>query len=207
MKPYYETDLGRLYHGDCLEIMPQLGPVDLVLTDPPYGINWNTNYSRFSKGKSDKTPIYNDHEFDPTPFLNFPNVMLFGANNYAEKLPIGTWLIWDKRNPDGTSFLSDAEMAWWNKGRGVYVKTLSGQWHRSVSGGLHPTQKPIEIVRWMLLKSKTTGTVFDPYAGSGTTCFVCEKENRKWIGIEISEKYCEIAAQRIKNERKQLKLF
>lgn len=203
MKPYYETKLGKLYHSDCLEIISGLEPVDLVLTDSPYGIGWNTNYSRFSRGTSDKRPIQNDDlSFDPTPFLIFPQVILWGWNHYANILPTGSLLIWDKRNKDGTAFLADGEAAWWNKGRGVYIKSISGQRHRSISGGFHPTQKPIELMLWCIDKTKTIGTILDPFLGSGTTAIACECLNRKWIGIEISEKYCEIAAKRIERERK-----
>ena len=208
MTPYYETELGKLYHGDCLEIMPGLEPVDLVLADPPYGIHWNTNYSRFSKGSKDKDAVCNDDvEFNPKPFLKFNAVILWGANHYCNELPFGSWLLWDKRNADGTSFLADGEIAWWNHGRGVYIKSISGQRHRRISNGLHPTQKPVELMMWCINKVKYSGIVLDPFLGSGTTAVACERLKRKWIGIEIEEKYCEIAAKRIENERKQRKLF
>ena len=207
-KPYYQNELVTIYHGDCLDILPELGPVDLVLTDPPYGINWDTNYSRFSKGEKDKDQVCNDNKpFNPMPFLKYNNVILWGANHYCDKLPYGSWLLWDKRNADGTSFLSDGEIAWWNHGRGVYIKSISGQRHRAISNGLHPTQKPVELMMWCMEKSKAVGVVLDPYLGSGTTAIACERLKRRWIGIEIEEKYCEIAAKRIEQERKQLKLF
>lgn len=208
MKPYFETELGKLYHGDCMEIMPELEPVDLVLTDPPYGINWNTNYSRFSKGMKDKNAINNDDkEFCPIPFLSFNESIIWGANHFCKSLPPGSWLIWDKRNKDGTSFLSDGEIGWWSHGKGVYIKSLSGQQHRAISGGLHPTQKPVSLMSWCIIKSKSTGIILDPFLGSGTTAVACERLNRKWIGIEIDEHYCEIAARRIEAEAKQLKMF
>ena len=72
---------------------------------------------------------------------------------------------------------------------------------------LHPNQKPIPIIQWCIKKSKTNGIVLDPFIGSGTTAVACERLTRRWIGIEIEEKYCEIAAKRIELERKQLKLF
>ena len=209
IKPYHETNLGVLYHGDCLTIMPELEPVDLVLTDPPYGIDWNTSYERFSHGGTNKNKIINDNkEFNPTPFVSKYHSILWGANNFSKKLPkTGSWLVWDKRNSDGTAFLSDGEIAWWSKGNGVYIKSISGQWHRAVSGGFHPTQKPTSLMIWCIEKSKTFGTILDPFIGSGTTAIACERLNRKWIGIEISEKYCEISAKRIEKERSQLKLW
>ncbi len=194
--------INQIICGDCLEVMRDWPDscVDLVLTDPPYGIGWDTNYSRFSRGIKDKASIANDQKpFDPTPFLRFPEIIMFGANHFAEKLYPASWLIWDKRNADGTSFLSDGEVAWWSRGRGVYIKSISGQRHRSTAGGLHPTQKPVELMAWMLEKSSNPGgLVIDPFCGSGTTCVAAKMLGRNYIGIDISEDYCEIARLRLK---------
>ena len=105
-KPYYETELGKLYHGDCLQIMPELEPVDLVLTDPPYGMNNNTDSDRFSGGnissirrrgtsssRFEGKIIGDDKPFNPLPFLKYPNVILFGYNHFAQNLPRGTLLV------------------------------------------------------------------------------------------------------------------
>ena len=196
-----DIPVNEIICGDCLEVMRDWpdGCVDLVLTDPPYGIGWNTNYSRFSKGSSDKAPVKNDDKaFDPTPFLRFPVVILFGANHFAKYLPPASWLIWDKHNADGTAFLSDAEVAWWSYGHGILIKTISGQWHRATGGGLHPTQKPLSLMEWCLTKAKTTGLVLDPFCGSGTICVAAKKLGRKYIGIDINPEYCEIARKRLK---------
>jgi len=198
---FYQDSWATIYCGDCRDILPMLEPVDLVLTDPPYGIRWNTNYSRFSRGTADKEMVRDDDlPFDPSPFLSFPRIILWGANHYATKLPSGSWLIWDKRNGDGTAFLSDAEIAWWNKGAGIYIKSISGQWHRSTSGGFHPTQKPISLMKWCIQKAEPIGTILDPFMGSGTTLVAAKNLNRKSIGIEIEPKYCEIAVKRLRQE-------
>lgn len=160
--------INKIICGDCLEVMKGIpdGAVDLVVTDPPYGIDWNTNYSRFSKGAADKSKVANDDTpFDPKPFLRFGEVILWGANNYADKLPPASWLIWDKRNDDGTSFLSDGEIAWWSHGHGCYIKSLSGQKYRSVNGGLHPTQKPLPLMRWCIEKLHSDNIILDPFVG------------------------------------------
>ena len=220
MKPYYETKLGKLYHGDCLEIMPELEPVDLVMTDPPYGMNNNTDSDRFSGGnissirergisssRFEGKIIGDNKSFDPSPFLKYPNVILFGYNHFAQNLPKGTLLVWIKRfDPAFGTFLSDAEIAWMKKGIGIYCKRDTSI-TAEANNRLHPNQKPIPIIQWCIEKSKTKGLVIDPFFGSGTTAVACERLNRKWIGIEIEEKYCEIAAKRIEAERKQLKLF
>ena len=103
------------------------------------------------------------------------------------------------------SFLSDAEIAWMSGGMGVYCKRdlslLADTRNR-----LHPNQKPVTLMQWCI--EKTSGeTIFDPFLGSGTTALAAERLNRKWIGIELEERYCEISAKRIEGERKQLKLF
>ena len=115
-----------LYLGDCREIMPTLPKVDAVITDPPYGMNWNTDSTRFSGGgspgiKRDKI-IGDDRPFDPEPFLSIGKVQLFwGFNHFAQRLPVGRTLIWLKQQPASFgSFLSDAELAWISGGNGVW---------------------------------------------------------------------------------------
>jgi site-specific DNA-methyltransferase (adenine-specific) len=198
MSLYYEDDLCQLYHGDSREVLPKLGKFNLLLTDPPYGVNWNTNYSRFSRGTKDRLPIANDarSDLDIESFFDFADEQIvFGANCIAISRP-GSFLVWDKRCADGFSLLSDAEVAWWSEGRGVYIKPINAQRHRSRSG-LHPTQKPVELMTWCLSKAKAKGSVIDPFAGSGTTLLAAKLEGRKCVGIEINEDYCKIAAKRL----------
>ena len=202
MRPYYEDDYCTIWNADCRDILPTLGKVDLVLTDSPYGMNWDTSYSRFSKGSTDKEPIKNDEtEFDPSFLLDVGcEIIMFGMNHFPQWLRSGSLLVWDKRNKDGTAFLSDGEVAWWSEGEGVYIQSISGQRHRSTSGGLHPTQKPVELMRWCIDKAKSGGTILDPFMGSGTTLVAAKQLGRKAIGIEMEEKYCEIAVKRLSQE-------
>ena len=216
MTPYYETELGKLYHGDCLEIMPELEPVDLVLTDPPYGIGVNTKWKIRKPGQwaKDSMPIKGDNKpFNPKPFL-FKNTILWGGNHYASRLPDSPdWLCWDKRRQGSITRgwnAPDFELAWSNIKCGArYFQYLWEGYKRDGEIGkhFHPTQKPIRLMEWCIELSKTSGIICDPFLGSGTTAIACERLKRKWIGIEIEEKYCEIAAKRIEQERKQLKLF
>jgi site-specific DNA-methyltransferase (adenine-specific)/modification methylase len=209
-----------LYLGDCLEVMPGLEKVDCVVTDPPYGISLNTNNARFSGGYSGSIakrgrgvgtgggePIMNDHKnFDPSPFLSIGERQIFwGFNHFANKLPSGACLVWIKRNDKAFgSFLSDAEIAWFSHGHGVYcfrdLTNNSIAKHR-----VHPTQKPIKLMAWCL--SKTKGKVLDPFMGSGTTGVACMELDRKFIGIELDEKYFDIACKRIDMAERQGKLF
>ena len=212
MKPYYDHGGITIYNADCRDVLPGLGPVDLVLTDPPYGMNWNTNTDRFSggsaasagrrglgKGNQDKI-IGDDEPFDPTPWLTFDRVILWGSNHFGARLPVGTTLVWIKRlDPAFGSFLSDAEVAWMKGGHGVYC-------HRDLAmmaeakNRKHPSQKPVGLMKWCIEKSKATGTILDPFMGSGTTLRAAKDLNRKAIGIEVSEEYCSIAARRLEQE-------
>ena len=201
-----------LYRGDCLDILPTLeaGSVDAVVTDPPYGINFNVNYTRFTGGLSNSRywhrPIAGDDSpFDPSPFVSYAKtVILWGANSYSDKLPGGSWLIWDKRvNGNENGFLSDAEAAWCNRGHGVYIfgHTWQGFIKASERGNvLHPTQKPVALMEWCVAKYTSPGdTILDPFMGSGTTGVAALRTGRKFIGIELDPDYFKIAEERIRN--------
>ena len=158
LTPYYEHAGITIYHGDCLEILPQLGPVDAVVTDPPYGMGWDTadlfrkgnNRARRRPGRNYNKPVHGDHQpFDPSPWLDFGQVVLWGANHYAARLPVGATLVWIKRLDHAFgSFLSDAEIAWKKGGCGVYCfRDLS--MNAITNQRAHPTQKPLRLMRWL----------------------------------------------------------
>ncbi len=223
----------RLICGDCLEVLPTLeaGSVDAVVTDPQYGMNWDTNTKRFSgsvnsarhkqqmrgqsPGRDDWGKIRNDDKpFDPTPWLTFPRVVLWGANHYANRLPIGTTLVWVKRSPElYGSFLSDAEIGWMKGGHGVYCfeKQFPPPSRMKENNGTvaHPTQKPIGLMEWCLdkVKAKQGETILDPFMGSGTTGVACIRTGRRFIGIELDPGYFDIAVQRCKRELDRHPLF
>lgn len=210
----------RLILGDCLEVMPLLGKVDAVVTDPPYGIQLNTNNLRFSGGKGESQrkrgklsgtaggrPIVNDDKpFDPSPFMVGNQQVFWGWNNFPNKLPRGACLVWIKRNDDAFgSFLSDAELGWFSKGHGVYCfKDLSNA--AIARERVHPTQKPLPLMIWTL-RRVSGETIFDPFMGSGTTLVACAKLGRKGIGIEIDPDYFEIACERVRKAYAQPDLF
>jgi site-specific DNA-methyltransferase (adenine-specific) len=212
--PYYEQDGITIYHGDCREVLPLIEPgsIDLVLTDPPYGINLDTANRSRKRGAlaaaNDYIPVFMDDEpYDPTPLLGFPRLILFGANHYASRLPeSASWLVWDKvadlqsNRPIGFNDNADAELIWTNLGGPVRV--LKHRWigmmkaTEQADARLHPTQKPVALVRH-LVELFARGPVLDPYMGSGTTLRAAKDLGRKAIGIEIEERYCEIAAKRL----------
>ena len=176
--------------------------IDCVLTDPPYGIDWNGDYTRFTK-KAVKTcsSQYKDIEGDKEPFdasglLDADSMILWGANLYAKPLPIGSWLIWDKRSADGSSFLADAELAWKKGGKGCYIKSINQQSERGKTRDVeHPTKKPVELFCWCIEKLGE-GMIYDPFLGSGTTLIACEQLGRSCYGMEIEPKYCDVVIAR-----------
>ena len=207
MKPYYEQDGITIYHGDCRDVMSCVS-ADVVVSDPPYGMKWPCDNRRFcggspdSKARRPKQPRFypsvvgDDEPFDPAPWLLFTRTILWGANHFSQALPRGTTLVWIKRleGAFGT-FLSDAEIAWMSGGHGVYCfrdLSMQGETHWRQ----HPTQKPIPLMQWCL--GFTSGTVLDPFMGSGSTLLAAKELGRCAIGIEIEERYCEIAANRLR---------
>ena len=121
MKPFYhDSRYGiTIYHGDCRDILPTLeaGSVDLVLTDPPYGIAYQHGVRKGGRvmGFDGATIFGDDAPFDPRPLLRYPKVILWGANHYADNLPLSRgWLVWDKRCGIPSNDQSDCELAWTN---------------------------------------------------------------------------------------------
>ena len=205
-----------LYLGDCLEILPTLGRVDAVVTDPPYGFGRKL-YGDESGTRSNATQAFDyplihgdDRPFDPMPWVGFRQVILFGGNYYASKLPDAQcWLVWDKRNGSPSNDQSDCELAWTNLKSPArlfrhlwmgMIKASERDWRRQ-----HPTQKPVELMKWCV--GMTEGVVLDPYMGSGTTGIACVPFGRRFIGIEIDPHYFDIACRRIEAAYRQFDLF
>ena len=211
---YYDDGDGRvIYHADCRDILPLLEPasVNLVLTDPPYGIRLPTNFASRRRGglrecRHDYPPVHGDTEpFDPEPVLGFGACILWGANYYADRLPTTSgWLVWDKREGTCVNDQADAELAWTNcvKGVRVFRHLWNGLFRASERAEhYHPTQKPVALMQWCITKvSKTRGGILDPYMGSGPVIVAAKLEACACIGIEIEERYCEIAARRLSQE-------
>ncbi len=215
MKPTWTSDCGRvtLYLGDCNEIVPVIKPVgvDLVATDPPYGIKHPCNYGERGRSGLAKCNDYpyvegDDEPFDPALILSLGlPVILWGGNHYASRLPdSGGWLVWDKERPDDLD-QATCELAWTNFVKGVRrYKHLWNGCMRATEKGLnfHPMQKPVALMEWCLSLRWCSGfnTVFDPYMGCGPVGVACVKTGRKYIGIELEPRYFEIAKRRIKEE-------
>jgi site-specific DNA-methyltransferase (adenine-specific) len=211
MKTYYEQGGIAIYHGDCREILPTLeaGSIDTVITDPPYGIWYKSGpisrNSISSTGKRFSIEIDGDDEpFDPSPWLKFPAVAFTGAQYFYDRLPPGGSLhCWDKRGDYKPLDQADADMVW------ISERKVSRVFHLAWRGLCrhaehnqrieHPTQKPVALMEWIieLLGLEPGATILDPYMGSGTTLRAAKDLGRRAIGIEIEERYCEIAARRL----------
>ena len=206
-----------LYVADCMEVLPTLGDIDALITDPPYGISHPCNFSERGRnnlaGCNDYADVANDDvPFDPKAFLSLGVPTLFwGGNWFADNLPpVGGWLVWDKERPDGLD-QATCELAWTNfvKGVRVYKHLWHGMMRASEHGeSYHPTQKPVALYEWVFsLKWTPAGTVFDPFMGSGPCGVAALRCGRNYIGVELSRDYYEIAKRRIQAEAAQGRLF
>jgi site-specific DNA-methyltransferase (adenine-specific)/modification methylase len=207
-----------LYLADCLEVLPTLGRVDAVVTDPPYGIahkahsNTPRNGWKGKKAYADATIHGDAKDFDPTPWLKHPCI-LWGANHYAQSLPRGRWLVWNKLGHlEPWDSFSDVEIAWMNE-RGsdrLFSLLWKGLAQGEKTGGgerFHPTMKPVALMRWCLGFVPEAQVILDPYMGSGTTGVAALQLGRKFIGIELDPGYFDIACKRISEAWAQPRLF
>jgi site-specific DNA-methyltransferase (adenine-specific) len=210
MKPYYEHAGITIYHGDCREILPTLPKFDLLLTDPPYGIGFvhgdgggclasSTRFNRIAIEGDDKP-------FDPSPILGIAKeTVLWGANHFASRLPDSPcWLVWDKRDGMGPNDQADCELAWTSLSSPA--RLMRHYWNGMLKASekgvprVHPTQKPIALMKWCLSMFPDAKTVLDPFCGSGTTLVAAKAMGLTATGIELHEPYCEIVAKRLSQE-------
>jgi DNA modification methylase len=203
LKPYYEHAGIQIFHGDCREILPHV-QADVLVTDPPYGMNYVPG--SVHPGAIKFAPVIgDDRDFDPSFLpLHLP-ACLFGANYFASKLKDeGGWLCWDKRTVDGLQVrASDCEFIWTNFVRSpkVFRFMWTGAFRDGEGRGkhLHPTQKPVELLSWVL-RMAPKGIVLDPFMGSGSTLVAAKNLGRRAVGIEIEERYCKAAVKRLSQE-------
>jgi DNA modification methylase len=210
MKPYYEHGGITIYHGDAVRVLPLLGSVDLLLTDPPYGIGEARGKNK-SRSKLAVSRDYGVSDWDDAPPPRWlldharslaKHQIVFGGN-YFELPPSRCWLVWDKDN--GENDFADCELAWTNLDRAVRRIVFRQQGMLTQPGfpkeeRHHPTQKPEPVMRWALSHVPDARTLLDPFMGSGTTLRAAKDAGLKAIGIERDERYCEVAAKRMSQE-------
>ena len=171
-----------LYLGDCRDILPTLGKVDAVITDPPYGIKRD--------GKPKSTSSHGGH--------------VWGGNYFADLLPATSkWLFWDKGQRIDQA---DGELAWTSMEGAMRVYLLNRA-AIAQDGAVHPTQKPVKLMAWCIEQAGNPKTILDPFMGSGTTGVAALQLGRSFIGIEKEQKYFDIACRRIEQAASQGQLF
>lgn len=216
-EPYYADEYVTLYHGDCLELADLWTCADVLVTDPPYGVQWESHHGdrRNTQRKATRTP--NVLAGDSSPAARDDALAVWGDR---ASITFGSWrvprpistralLVWNKdgcysalsRNP---FFTVHEEMYVMGDGWSLdpsllpLRSVLTTTEHRSKHTGSvgHPTPKPLSLMR-QLIERCPPGTIADPFAGSGSTLVAAKQLGRKAIGIELDERYCEIAAKRL----------
>lgn len=219
MKPYYEHAGITIYHGDCREVLPSLGGIDLLLTDPPYGLGaarrktMGFGDNRGKNGLGGANPSkrdYGDSAWDDVraddgmieQCMRASRNQIIWGGNYFKLPPTKGILVWDKLRGD-TDF-ADGEIAWTSFDRALRI--FRYRWNgflvdpNSKDVRLHPTQKPLALMKWCLTLGTPPSNILDTFAGSGTTLEAAKVLGIPAIGIEIEERYCEIAAKRLAQE-------
>lgn len=217
MKPYYQEGGFTIFHGDCREILPALGMFDLLLTDPPYGIQQDSDRAAsrskpFGSAGAKKiagTKDYGEWDWDVAPpeaevfamlARHAKHRIIFGGN-YFPLPPSRCWLVWDKDN--GNSHYADCELAWTNLDKAV--RKFRWRWNGMLQEDMsrkenrvHPTQKPLSLMKWAITQAPDdVASIVDPYMGSGTTLVAAKALGIPCTGIELEERYCEMAARRL----------
>ena len=194
----------RLILGDCRDVLPTLGKVDAVVTDPPYGISYRHGARKGGRlmGTDGMGIVGDDRPFDPAPWLEFPECLFWGAEHFKNRLPDGgRWLVWNKRRAGVVRDQGCVENAW-HSADGV-TRIFHHPWDGADLGSergearVHSNQKPVDLMRWCLSEFATGETILDPFMGSGTTGVAAVKLGRRFIGVDIEEKYFNIAVKRI----------
>ena len=207
----------ELWLGDSREVLPTLGRVDAVVTDPPYGLGESSEKKRASRiSRASPTNYVRTDDWDCKPITKHDvrvmqaisdHQIIFGGNYFEGLGPTPCWLVWDKLN---SGDFADCELAWTNlKGA---VRRLRYRWNGMIREERnvpreHPTQKPIGVMRWALSFVPGSRTILDPFMGSGTTGVAAVGLGREFTGIEIDPGYFDIACRRISEALRQPDFF
>jgi DNA modification methylase len=177
---------------------------DMVFTDPPYGISYKSPSGKGKTNRGDYDIILNDDKpFDPNCLFGYcDKIVTWGANHYADKLPSSaTWLIWDKREGDAINKNSDCELAWCSFGGSA--RLFHHKWNGMIKASeknekrVHPTQKPIALIKWCFEVTEAGKNILDLFLGSGSTMVAAHQLNRKCYGMELDPKYCQVIVDRM----------
>lgn len=214
--PYYDDGTCVIYHGDCREVWEWWGIADgIMVTDPPYGIGYETGMDhRSGTDRSRPRSVVGDEDTALRDYAlkmwGARPALVFGSWKVARPDRTRAILTWNKGLNCG---MGDLSLPWKPNTEEVYVLGSGFTGHRGSSvldfqapvsqvswGRVHPNEKPVELLRALIAKCGQVGEIVDPFMGSGTTLRAAKDLGRKAIGIEIEERYCEIAAKRLAQE-------
>jgi site-specific DNA-methyltransferase (adenine-specific) len=194
-----------LYLADCMDVLPLIGKVDAVITDPPYGIGFAAQPTKGQrKAGHAKKDWDNETSLNIDALRAIATVQIIWGGNYYPLPPSRGWLSWFK--PDAPPSMANFELAWTNQDRNARQLSVSISATNPERVG-HPTQKPLALMRWCIDQAGNVDTIFDPFMGSGTTGVAAVQLGRKFIGIERDPAYFEIACKRIEQAINQGQLF
>jgi site-specific DNA-methyltransferase (adenine-specific) len=209
LTPFFAESGVAIYHGDCREVLTALGPLPAdarLISDPPYGIGYRHGARKggVRLGMDGESIAGDDKPFDPAHLLALGlRTVLWGGNHFANSLPASPgWLIWDKRAGGPTMDQADAELAWTNVL--TVARVFTRRWSGATRGGReqregrwHTNQKPVALMDWCI-QLVGAGPIIDPYCGSGSTLVAAKERGLPAIGIEIDERHCASAAERLR---------
>lgn len=191
-----------------------IGRVAAIVTDPPYGIgessNNNASRSKLAVAKDYGSDTWDDEPCAPDLIKIMRDMsewqVIFGGN-YFELPPSSCWLVWDKQN--GSNDFADCELAWTNLNKAV--RRIYWRWNGMIRRGndvrVHPTQKPVGVMKWCIEHLPDSSVILDPFMGSGTTGVAAVEMGKKFIGIEREQKYFDIACRRMESANRQADIF
>ena len=198
-----------LYLGDCMDVLPTLGKVDAVITDPPYGIGASAGTGKYGRlktvdiGWDDAAP---NKDVIATILAAGAFAVIFGGN-YMELPPSRNFLVWDKGAGFKARDFAECEFAWCSWDANARLLTRDPLASGDYRAKEHPTQKPVPVMAWAIRHVPKSETILDPFMGSGTTGAAAIQLGRKFIGIEREPKYFDIACKRIEQAVAQGQLF
>jgi site-specific DNA-methyltransferase (adenine-specific) len=199
-----EIGNATLYLGDCAEILPTLGKVDAVVTDPPYGIKFAAQPTVYQRAAGMKKMYWDDQKPDLSQILVTAKTLAIWGGNYFN-LPVSRgWIAWCK--PDAPPSMGNLELCWTNlnKNSKHIVQSIAATNAERVG---HPTQKPLKVMEFTIEYIENNESICDPFMGSGTTGVAAVQMGRKFIGIEREPKYFDIACKRIEQAQAQMRMF
>ncbi len=199
-----------LYQGDCLELLPTIGRFDALITDPPYGIGFASQPTRYQRANGMQRRNWDSeapHVAVAAAIAACAYSVVWGGNYFALP-PSRGWLVWSKLG--NAPSMADAELAWTSvdmNARSFEKSVKSASLEKDLQGAAHPSQKPVGLMEWSIGFMPKADTILDPFMGSGTTGVAAIKLGRRFTGIEIDPGYFDIACRRIEAALKEPDMF